>query len=76
MGTSYAPPPIMVRQFKSKSKPSNPPHEVRISRQDGNMYCTCRGWINHKTCRHLKEVTKEDILAALEATCEKGVLGI
>jgi hypothetical protein len=70
------PPPIVVKQFTSKSNPSKPPYEVRISRQDGKMYCTCRGWLNHKHCRHLDEVTKQDILQALEDSGRTGVLGI
>jgi len=73
---SYAPPAILVKVFRSKSNPNAKPHEVRISRQDGKIYCTCRGWINNKHCRHLTEVTKQDILDALEIACTNGVLGI
>ena len=74
MGTSYAPPAILVKEFPSKT--SDKIHEVRISRQDGKMYCTCPGWVSRKTCRHLTEVTKAEILQALVDTCKNGVLGI
>lgn len=69
------PPPIPVRQFPSSSDPTLD-HEVRISRTDGKMYCTCKGWRMRKKCQHLDAVSKEDILAALEEAGRTGVLGI
>lgn len=73
---SARPPAIVVRTVKSKSNPKAKPHEVRISRTDGKMYCTCKGWQNNKTCRHMKDTTKEHILAALEQAGAEGGIGI
>jgi hypothetical protein len=74
MAKRRGPPAILVKQCPSSS--SDKIHEVRISRNDGKMYCTCRGWTNHKHCRHTDGVTKEEILTALEYTCDHGVLGL
>ncbi len=74
MGDRRGPPAIVVREFDSSS--GNGTYEVRISRTDGKMYCTCKGWQMNKDCKHLQAVTKQDILAALENTCRDGVLGI
>ena len=47
-------PYAIMDTFPSLSRPDKPPHEVRISKQDGRVYCICRGWQMRKTCRHLK----------------------
>ena len=47
-------PYAIMDTFPSLSRPDKPPHEVRISKQDGRAYCICRGWQMRKTCRHLK----------------------
>jgi hypothetical protein len=47
-------PYAVMDTFPSKSRPDKPPHEVRISKQDGRVYCTCKSWQMRKTCRHLK----------------------
>jgi len=73
---SAHPPAIVVRTVKSKSKPKSKPHEVRISRTDGKLYCTCKGWQMRKSCRHTQDTTKEHILAALEQAGAEGGLGI
>lgn len=67
------PPAIDVAEYPSKS--SSKIHNVRISRVDGRLYCTCRGWGFHKECTHTKSVSKDQILAALEEACATGVLG-
>jgi hypothetical protein len=67
-------PPILVRLAKSKS--SSRTYEVRISRTDGQMYCTCKGWQMRKNCTHLKTTTKKHILDALKDAAAEGELGI
>jgi len=74
MGERHGPPAIVVQQFPSSSGDGT--HEVRISRVDGKLYCTCKGWQMRKDCKHLQMVTKEDILRALENACREGVLGM
>jgi len=69
------PPAIFVMEYESASN-SSQKYEVRISRTDGALYCTCAGWRFNKTCRHTDETTKDDIVAALKEACRTGVLGI
>ena len=72
---SAKPPAIHVMSVPSESNP-DVMHEVRISRMDGKLYCTCAGWRMRKRCRHTDEITKDNILDALAKACETGVLGI
>jgi hypothetical protein len=39
----------------NKSKSSSTIHEVRLSGDKAVVYCTCRGWTNHKNCTHLDQ---------------------
>ena len=72
---SSGPPAIQVRTVPSEST-SGKYYEVRISRNDGKLYCTCKRWGFNKSCRHTENTTREEILAALELACKTGVLGI
>lgn len=73
--SSSGPPAIVVRKVPSDSDPGKS-YEIRISRVDGRLYCTCKRWGFAKSCRHTETTTKEEILAALELACKTGVLGI
>ena len=50
-------PIAVLATFESKSSPGKF-YEVRIG-NDGETYCTCRGWIHSKatpkTCTHIEE---------------------
>jgi|APIni6443716594_1056825.scaffolds.fasta_scaffold00027_22 hypothetical protein len=72
---SGGPPPIVVKRFESDSSPGTF-HEIRISRNDGKCYCSCRGYVQHKHCKHFASLTLNDVLNALEESCRNGVLGI
>ena len=67
------PPAIVVKEMMGTSGDK---YEVRISRNDGKLYCTCKGWGFKKTCRHTEATDREEILAALANACKTGVLGI
>ena len=68
------PPAIKVTERISTS--SGTVYEIRISRTDGKLYCTCRGWPFKKRCKHTEDTSKHEILEALERECKTGVLGI
>ena len=63
----------VLKTYQSKSNPEIV-HEVRLG-HDYVVYCTCRGWISHKHCRHLDDFksqpgwksVEETILSAKEA---------
>lgn len=74
MAKSNGPPAILVKNHPSQSSDSI--HEVRISRTDGKLYCTCRGWRFKKSCIHTQDTTLEEVLDALERACTTGILGI
>ena len=49
--------PVILGYNSSKSSPGKV-YELRLSRRDGTVYCTCPGWIFSKTspkmCKHLR----------------------
>lgn len=53
-------PAEVLAKFESKSSPGTF-HEIRRSRRDGVIYCTCRGWISHKHCTHLTKFAKGQV---------------
>jgi len=73
--TMKGPPAIHVSTVPSSSDPTKE-YEIRISRVDGRLYCTCRAWGIRKTCKHVNSTTRNEILDALEEACQTGVLGI
>lgn len=58
--------PILVREVKKTAK--SKACKVTLSRADGSLSCTC----GRKTCRHLRDTTKEHILAALAKESDTG----
>lgn len=60
--------PILVREVKKTAK--SKACKVVLSRADGSLSCTC----GRKTCRHLRDTTKEHILVALARAIDNGGL--
>jgi hypothetical protein len=46
-----------IFKFRSESDPTTSPHETRQF-EDGNVVCSCRGFLNHNKCWHAAAVRK------------------
>ena len=57
---------VWVNRFTVESLTSSSTYTVAQRRTDGVWGCSCRGWINYRHCKHLKDILHR--LATVEST--------